>query len=345
MMDTSGKIRRTRQGFTLVELLVVIVIIGILAGLITGAAIMARNTVKNAAVRAEIGQIDIALQRYKTEFGEYPPDFTGLNEDDNPAIDTPAEAAAKVVLNRHLRKRFPKFVGGWNQVVANLAQAPPLGYGINAAALDSASALAFWLGGLPEDPTLGNRPAGFHTDPTNPFKPGLPRTQPLFEFSDDEERYLYDTAGVLQCYYFPQGIREKPYVYFKSQRAPAGGHTYWFMHKNPADATQYVAMVRTWPPVIPSLAPGAVSERAVSCQDTATRWNAEEKYQIICSGLDDLFGTRQTPAPPVQYLPATPLPAPPVYNYPITTTGANFAEDENDNLTSFSDGKLEDGIE
>ena len=351
-MGTSGKFRRTRQGFTLVELLAVIVIIGILAGLITAAAINARAMVKRTVVLSEIGQLDLALKRYKTEFGEYPPDFTGLNEDDIP-VDTPGEAAAKVVLDRHLKKRFPKFRGGWNAAAAEIFT----NYGVDATRLDSASALAFWLGGLPEVAPalpLGDNspglPAGFHEDPTNPFKPGLPRSQPLFEFSDDKERYTYTnpTDNVLRCYYVPSGIEAAPYVYFRPQRAPAGEHTYWFVERNPLNTNQYVAAVRTWPPVSP-VPPSVLSlGRAVPYLETATPteigWHAEETYQIVTSGMDGLFGARGTPA--VQFLPAGPPipPTPTNYLYPVTETGLNFAEDEYDNLTSVFEGKLEDAV-
>ena len=67
-----------KKGFTLVELLTVIVMIGILASLITGAAIMARAAVRRTVVLSEIGQLDVALKNYKTKFGEYPPDFAGV---------------------------------------------------------------------------------------------------------------------------------------------------------------------------------------------------------------------------------------------------------------------------
>ena len=348
-MGTSGKfrrsrVRRNRQGFTLVELLTVIVIIGILASLITGAAIMARGAVKRTVVLTEIAQLEIALQRYKNEFGEYPPDFTGLNENDdlNPINDTPGEAAAKVVLNRHLRKRFPRFRGDWDAAAVEIFT----NYGVDATRLDSASALAFWLGGLPEDPTLGTRPAGFHKDPAHPFKTGLPRSQTLFEFSDDEDRYTYATpatpANVLRCYYFPTGVTERPYVYFRPQRF-GGERTYAFVERDPSDTTVSVYAVRTWPAITPSAPPSDAdgnSDRAVPYVLGGNTWPADETYQIISSGMDGLLGRRRTPPGP-QLAPFT-------YDYyPSKASGVNFAVDggDNDNLTSVFQGKLEDGIE
>ena len=69
--------RPSRGGFTLVELLVVIAIISILTGLITVAAVRARNAARNMAMKAEVMQMDTALNSYKEKFGSYPPDGGG----------------------------------------------------------------------------------------------------------------------------------------------------------------------------------------------------------------------------------------------------------------------------
>ncbi|MDO4570451.1 MAG: type II secretion system protein [Planctomycetia bacterium] len=66
--------KTNRQGFTLVELLTVIIIIAILAGMVTGAVGYAVTSVKQAAIRAEIGSLEQALNAYKADIGEYPPD-------------------------------------------------------------------------------------------------------------------------------------------------------------------------------------------------------------------------------------------------------------------------------
>lgn len=65
-----------RAGFTLVELLTVIIIIGFLAAMVAGVAPAVMRSVKQSAIRAEIQQLSMALEAYKAEYGEYPPDGT-----------------------------------------------------------------------------------------------------------------------------------------------------------------------------------------------------------------------------------------------------------------------------
>ncbi|MDO4574578.1 MAG: type II secretion system protein [Planctomycetia bacterium] len=69
-----------RSGFTLVELLTVIIIIAMLAGMITGAVMSAVASVNQSVIRQEISQLELALNAYKAEFGEYPPDGTNSTE-------------------------------------------------------------------------------------------------------------------------------------------------------------------------------------------------------------------------------------------------------------------------
>ncbi|MDO4859196.1 MAG: type II secretion system protein [Thermoguttaceae bacterium] len=65
-----------RAAFTLVELLTVVIIIGFLAGMVAGTAPAVMRSVKSSAIRSEIQQLSMALEAYKAEFGEYPPDGT-----------------------------------------------------------------------------------------------------------------------------------------------------------------------------------------------------------------------------------------------------------------------------
>ena len=60
-------------GFTLVELLVVIVIIGILAAILLPAISKAICASRDAGARTIIGHLDVALTQYHNDFGIYPP--------------------------------------------------------------------------------------------------------------------------------------------------------------------------------------------------------------------------------------------------------------------------------
>lgn len=64
-----------RQGaFTLIELLTVIAIISVLAGMVVGLAPVASAKMKEARVRAELAGLVTAIESYKARFGVYPPD-------------------------------------------------------------------------------------------------------------------------------------------------------------------------------------------------------------------------------------------------------------------------------
>ena len=65
---------RRETAFTLLELLVVMSIIGILAGMVVGLAPAAATKMKEARVRAELQQLVTLIEAYKSRFGVYPPD-------------------------------------------------------------------------------------------------------------------------------------------------------------------------------------------------------------------------------------------------------------------------------
>jgi len=85
--------RTSRAGFTLVELLVVICIIGILVALTTVGIVKALDASKSNATQAMLDNISGALSSYATRWGDYPPshpDEVGLRapNDTNNGIET-----------------------------------------------------------------------------------------------------------------------------------------------------------------------------------------------------------------------------------------------------------------
>lgn len=67
-----SNVKKQKAGFTLIELLVVIAIIGILASVVVASLNTARAKARDAKRVAEMRQIELALEVYYTNFGNYP---------------------------------------------------------------------------------------------------------------------------------------------------------------------------------------------------------------------------------------------------------------------------------
>jgi len=239
-MANPFRLRRDRQAFTLVEMLTVIIIIGLLATLMLVAFGRARRNVRGSTVKADIKQIDMALERYRTEYGEYPPDFVGTAA----AYPDEVRIPARTSVIRHLRRRFPRlqitgatvdlqfvsFITAIQNATTDYNQDGVLGddaaMNVTAATpFNPSQALLFWLGGLPAFATSGEL-TGFSANPANPFAPATvvsSRTTPFYEFTTAQmfrespgstEPISYgarDAAGMVQ-----------PYVYFRPVGNPFG---------------------------------------------------------------------------------------------------------------------------
>ena len=71
-------IRINERGFTLIELMVVIVILGILAGLIIPRIMGRPDEARSAKARLQIESLETALKLYKLDNGSYPSTEQGL---------------------------------------------------------------------------------------------------------------------------------------------------------------------------------------------------------------------------------------------------------------------------
>jgi prepilin-type N-terminal cleavage/methylation domain-containing protein len=173
--------RRRRRSFTIVELLIVVAVLAVLAGLISAAAYRVIVTAVNTKMFVELGSLDLACRAFKEKFGDYPPDGTNTS-----------------LYTQFLNKAFP----------LRSSTAQP------ASTLNPCTALAFWLGGVPDST---GKPMGFSADPRNPFDAISPsRILPFFEF---------DTNRLSGNLYVPDNgskTRSDPYIYFRA--LPGGGY-------------------------------------------------------------------------------------------------------------------------
>ncbi len=72
------KIKRNEGGFTLIELMVVLVIIGVLAGLIGPRIMGTPDKARRTKAMVQIQSLETALQLYKLDNGSYPTTEQGL---------------------------------------------------------------------------------------------------------------------------------------------------------------------------------------------------------------------------------------------------------------------------
>lgn len=97
------KERRQLHGFTLLELLVVMVIIGLLAGFVAPRyfAQVGKSQVK--AARAQIHALEQALDQYRLDLGRYPTNEEGLAA----LMTAPAGESASAWTGPYLKKAVP----------------------------------------------------------------------------------------------------------------------------------------------------------------------------------------------------------------------------------------------
>lgn len=181
--DRSNSAASTRRGFTLLELMIVVVIIAILLGLLLVALRGPQSTARIAQVRTELAGFETALNDFKATFGEYPPSRITLYET---GTDWPGANAEKVRSRAILRQYWPMINFNVNRDF-NLD-----GDTDDTIELKGPECLVFFLGGMARfNDTNGNSAAdpgeisviGFSKNPSDPFSlSGTNRKGPFAEF-------------------------------------------------------------------------------------------------------------------------------------------------------------------
>jgi type II secretory pathway pseudopilin PulG len=297
-----------------VELLIVMAILGILAGLLAWGVNAARVAILKRAQAFEVQSIASAVEAYRTKYGDYPPD-----------------GSSWPVMEAHLRKAFPNILvselallnpalstangyirndndltGSHPHLARYISTAPGLRSG---RVFDAAEALVFFLGGFSSDP---QRPI---TGPGGPLKQvgnsyiyNTQRENAFFEFkigrltldpntgaSNDEAVYSEGVPNDLMPVYVGNGPTYQqlgvPIIYFDSRTYQIGGATvndssYYFNFYSPGLVDTRNVQGSTRNCARPFLSMDLDANKG----NNALRYANDKTFQIMNGGYDRIYG-------------------------------------------------------
>ena len=303
----NSRLPAPRRAFTLIELLIVIAIIGVLAGLLLGGVFGVFGIARVTQVTADINSLDKAIQDFKLRFGVEPPSFIVIHED---ATAWGMGGATTRRSRAFLQRVWPDFdftnlgdptsatvMTDWNPNPGNRQiDINRNGTEGETIVLQSTEALVFFLGGpnmlAPLSPTSQPQPLGFSVNPQRPFVSGGQRVGPFFQFdltrrsdvdNDGNPEYMDPIPGQILPYLYFSGYEGAGYRPFGADGMVGNGDDE-IIEQSGTDLVASVYMVNDQNWGMSMVRPEAIASEYINAKS----------YQIISPGQDFRFGAGGT---------------------------------------------------